>query len=83
MHFSAISVKDIPKEIMSNFWSNSFEISERTRQKGPQYTFEKYIYNIICRRSNADEEDIKIEVKAQRSYFKSVLGQDLAKGQLS
>ncbi len=66
MHFSEISVKDIPKEIMSNFWSNSLEISERTRQKGLQYAFEKYIYNIICRRSN-----IKIEAKAHRSYCKS------------
>ena len=34
--FSAISVRDIPKEIISNFWKNGSEISER-RQKGLQY----------------------------------------------
>ena len=64
MDFSAISVTDIPKEYSVKFWSNSSEISERTRQKGLQYAFEKYIHNIICRRSNVEGKDIKIEAKA-------------------
>ena len=56
-----VSVKDIPKEIIAHFWSSSSEISERTRQKGLQYAFEKYIHNIICHRSNDNENEFKIE----------------------
>lgn len=33
MDVSAILVKDIPNQILSNFWSNISEISERSRQK--------------------------------------------------
>ena len=46
-----ISIRDIPKEITTHFWKNCSVISERRRQKGLQYGFERYIHNIICWRS--------------------------------
>ena len=67
-----VAVKDIPKEIVAHFWSSGSEIiSERSRQRGLQYAFEKYIHNITCHRSNDNENEFKIEAKAYRSQCKS------------
>ena len=66
-----ISLKDIPNDIVAHFWSSGSDISERTRQKGLQYAFEKYIHNIICHRSNDNENEFKIEARAYHSQCKS------------
>ena len=71
-HSLLCRVKDLPKEILTNSWtSGSSKISERTRQQGLQYAFEKYIHNITCHRNNDNEKEIKIEAKAHRSQCKT------------
>ena len=40
-------------------------------QKSLEYAFKKYIHNILCRRSTANENVIQIEAKAHRSQCKT------------
>ena len=67
--FLPVPLSHIPQELSEIFWQNSTEVSQRSRQKGLQYAFERYVHQIKCWRSSKEEE-LKIERKVHCSQCK-------------
>jgi hypothetical protein len=65
----AYAVTALPAEILSNFYKAANKVSDRSRQKGLQYTFEGYIHDIQVKRK--EQQGIQIEAKAYRSQSKN------------